>query len=489
MLYFSILSALYQIRLRSERPLHKKYRGRWQLYPAADGTYYVSERSYRELAASSAEDFKMLRSFQESDLPIRPVFPLATILHTLPPDDVQNEVLARALAEESDGRIPTPVYLGRTNEELPKSFTLDRPGGSRNYRWRLANKPPRMKQLHNSLKKLQARMNDPETRFVLSLGGGGLRLFAHASALKILDMLNSERRIDELWGCSGGAIAGLVYSLGVTPEMMEREGYDLYNERYDLLLSPSKVQVLKNLAIEWVMPSNPFALKGFIDAQNSIQKVVTRIAKSHELQVPFYSIAYNLHRKQNEVLTPLPVRKKDYGDLIHTVSAIDAVLASSSIPILYVPRIIKRGKSSHIYVDGGTAEEVPLISVYRKWKIDQKKRLTDKKKLFILAVNLFPQVSGWKIFRSKIMRRLPFVDILKWSSHVADLMRRARIEDHLHILRDDPKVEVWEIILPLRGLGVLDTKSIPRIIDSAHSSFLQQLLQIEEDRKIPAKGK
>ena len=68
-------------------------------------------------------------------------------------------------------------------------------------------------------------------------------------------------------------------------------------------------------------------------------------------------------------------------------------------------------------------------------------------------------------------------------------MRRARIEDHLHILRDDPNVEVWEIVLPLRGLGVLDTKSIPIIIDSAHSSFLQQLLQIEDDRKIPASGK
>ena len=166
------------------------------------------------------------------------------------------------------------------------------------------------------------------------------------------------------------------------------------------------------------------------------------------------------------------------------MSAIDAVLASSSIPILYIPRVIKRGKDSSVYVDGGTAEEVPLVSIYRKWRIDQKKQLTDKKKLFILAVNLFPQVSQWKMFRNKLFRRLPFVDILKWSSHVADLMRRARIEDHLHILRDDPNVEVWELVLPAKGAGVLDPKAIPQVIASAHASFIQQLLAWEAGKPI-----
>jgi hypothetical protein len=387
-----------------------------------------------------------------------------------------------ALASEKNGRIPTPVYLGRTDEEIKDSFVLDRPGGFRNYRWRLTERPPKLPELKHKLKKLKRRMSDPNTRFVLSLGGGGLRLFAHAAVLKILELIEGHENINEIWGCSGGSIAALMYSLGVNPDELEADGYDLYNERYDMILSPSKAQVLKNLAVEWFLPSNPFALKGFMDIQKAIQNAVTRLAKDKEVKKPLYCIAYNLHRKRNEVLTPLKVRKNVYGDLIHTVSAIDAVLASSSIPILYVPRVIKRGNTSQIYVDGGTAEEIPLVSVYRKWKIDQKKKLTSKKKLFILAVNLFPQVSGWKIFRNRLIKRLPFVDILKWSSHVADLMRRARIEDHLQILRDDPQVEVWELVLPLKGLGILDPKAIPRIIASGHTHFMRQLIALEEGK-------
>ncbi len=474
------MAAIYQIKLNSERPLVKRYQGHWKLHKARDKTYFITHSSHRRLMESFPEAFQVLRVFQAKDIPAKILYPYESILHSLPTPEVQVEILAKALSEEKGGRIPTPVYLGRTDENIPKSFILDRPGGRRNYRWRLATTPPKLPLLKDKLKKLKHRVTDKDTQFVLSLGGGGLRMFAHASVMKILDLIDELDSIDEIWGCSGGAIAALMHSLGVAPEALETDGYDLYNERYDLILSPSKAQVLKNIAAEWFLPSNPFMLKGFIDIQNTIQKAMQRLAKNKKAKVPLYCIAYNLHKKRNEILTPMPVKKKDYGDLIHTVSAIDAVLASSSIPILYVPRVIKHGKTSHVYVDGGTAEEVPLVSVYRKWKIDQKKGLTKKKKLFILAVNLFPQVSGWKIFRSKLMRKLPFMDILKWSSHVADLMRRARIEDHLQILRDDPDVEVWELVLPAKGMGILDPKSIPTIISSAHNHFMRQLVAIED---------
>lgn len=477
-----LLSTIYQLKLTSNRPLHGKYRSQWQLFEARDENYFASLRSYRNLKELLPDSFKVQRIFREADLPIQVFFPFESILHEMPPDEVQNEVLACALAEEKDGHIPTPVYLGRTDENLPESFVLDRPGGKRQYRWRFSLKQPKQTELKHHLKKLRRRMKDPETRFVLSLGGGGLRLFAHASVMKVIDMIEGRSHIDELWGCSGGSIAGLGYAMGVTPVTIEKEGYDLYNERYDILISPSKSQVIKNIAVEWLFPSNPFVMKGFVDIQKTIHDTVNRLTKGQELQIPFYAIAYNLHHKRNEVLTPVKTRKQDYGDYIHTVPAIDAVLASSSIPILYVPRIIKKGKTSHLYVDGGTAEEVPLVSIYRKWKLDQKKKLTDKKKLFILAVNLFPQVSGWKIFRNKIIKKLPFIDILKWSGHVADLMRRARIEDHLHVLREDPHVEVLEIVLPMKGPGVLNPKTIPKIISGAHSSFIKQLLNFEQGK-------
>lgn len=476
------MGTIYQIKLTSERPSRKRFSSFWHLHPASDGTFFVSERSHSQLKELFSEDFHIVRIFRDTKLPIRIVFPYEAILHSLPPSDVQNEILTRAFASEKGGRIPTPIYFGRTSEEIKDSFILDRPGGHRNYCWQLSEKPPHVIELKDKLKKLRHHMTDPSTRFVLSLGGGGLRLFAHAAVLKLMDILEGREMIDEIWGCSGGSIAALMYALGVSPAALEMDGYDLYNQRYDVILSPSKAKVLKNLLVDWFLPSNPFALKGFMDIQHVIQNAVTRLAKDKKVQKPLYCIAYNLHSKRNEVLTPLKVRKSDYGDLIHTASAIDAVLASSSIPILYVPRVIKRGKTSQIYVDGGTAEEVPLISVYRKWKIDKEKKLTNQKKLFILAVNLFPRVSGWKIFRHRLLRRLPFLDILKWSGLVADLMRRARIEDHLRTLRDDSQVEVWELLLPIKDLGVLDPKSIPRIISGAHTHFMKQLIELEEGK-------
>lgn len=478
------MTRVYQIKLLNKGLLRPKYASSFRLYPAADESYYLTELSHAQLKRLFSKEFSVLRVISDAKPLVVPIFPFGAVLHGLPPEEVIDEVRALALSQAQDGKIPFPVYLGRNHEASTETFIVDKPGGRRNYRWQLTHKPPKIVKLEDKLKKLKKRLDDPKTRFVVSLGGGGLRLFAHASVLKIVDHIAGAARVDELWGCSGGSIAGLGYAMGVKPEAIEREGYDLYNERYDLLVSPSKFQVLKNLAIDFALPGNPFMLKGFMDLQETIQNIFARLAKGKKVQIPFYCIAYNLHKKRNEVLTPLKVHKKDYGDLIHTVSAIDAVLASSSIPILYIPRVIKRGKDSSVYVDGGTAEEVPLVSIYRKWKIDQKKQLTDKKKLFILAVNLFPQVSQWKVFRNKLFRRLPFVDILKWSSHVADLMRRARIEDHLHILRDDPKVEVWELVLPAKGAGVLDPKAIPQVIATAHASFIQQLLAWEEGKPI-----
>jgi predicted acylesterase/phospholipase RssA len=482
------LAKVYQIKLLSDRPLYRRYRASWRLHPSKDESYYISSLSYQELKELAKKHFRTIRVFEIAEVPLRPVYPFEVILHGFPPDDVITEVMAKALAEETKGRLPTPIYLGRTNVQIGDSFVLDRPGGRRNYRWRFSLNPPKTTQLEDKLTSLKKRLRDKRSRVVLSLGGGGLRLFAHASVMKILDLLDARQHIDEIWGCSGGAIAGLVYSMGVAPDLIEKEGYDLYNERYNFILSPSKLQVLKNITSDWLLSSNPFTLKGFMDIQKSLQESIARLAEGRKIQIPFYSIAYNLHEKCNEILTPTQFKKSDYNGLMHRTEAIDAVLASSSIPILYVPRIIKRGKTECLYVDGGTAEEVPLVSVYKKWKIDRAKKMTDKKKLFVLAVNLFPQVSGWRIFRNRMFRKLPFIDVLKWSSHVADLIRRARIEDHLHVLREDPNVEVWELVLPVKGLGVLDPKEIPRIITGAHNSFIQQLLALDEGKPMKHVG-
>jgi hypothetical protein len=472
--------SIYQVRFFQEPPVLPRMREvPYRLHPGPSRTYFISETSCRNLHKAEIP-FKILKKMTPEEAGVGLRIPFDAVLYDLPPENVRAEVAAFTLSQSNDGKPSSIVYCGRSQEEIPGTFVLDIPGGKRTYRWRFEKEKERSLSVQERFPRLIRKMKDPEIRFVVSLGAGGLRFFAHSSLLKLLEAFGTDNEIDEIWGCSGGAVAGLLYTLGAKHGEMEKLGYDIYNQRYNLRLSPSKLDVLKNIVMDWLFPIQASNFKGFMDVQQTLREGIFRIAKKKHPSIPFYAIAYNVSLKRNEVLTPMPVMEKHYNGFIRHSTAMDAILASSAIPILFLPRVILHNKIPYTYVDGSVSEEVPLLSIYNKWVLDRKARLTKKKKLFIMAVNLFPHVSSWKPLGHFLLKHLPIVQYISVAAKLADFIRQSRIDEQIGVLKRDRNVFVAELSLPLQGFSILDPRAIPSVIEKAHGTFLNQLMRIED---------
>jgi len=443
------------------------------------GEYYASPHSLKQLSLQKIPH-RVLKRFSLTTLPIEVVYPARSFLFDAPDKDALFEAMAFAMSKRKGRRKIQLQYLGRRRDENTEAFTLDRPGGKRNYQWRIALRPEKIEDIRNQFPKIAKAIKNKKTKVILSFGSGGIRLFAHPSLMKFIDIMGLRDHIDEIWGSSGGAIAGLPYSLGVDPIVIEQEGYNLFNERYSFRLSPSKLDVMKNLITDTFLPASDSMLEGFLDCQNHLRELLEKHLKVTKKKIPFFCVAYNLKEKRNEVLTPEKVDPKMYVTPILQTDALDAVIASSAIPILYVPKKILRGDTEHEYIDGGTTEEVPLISPYRKWVRDRMHRKEKRKKLLILSVNLFPEIGNSKLFSHWVFKRIPALKVLHLSATYADLIRQARIDEHKGTLIRDRDVTFWEVALPKTGGGVVNTKVIPKIIETAQTTFYDQLREIEE---------
>lgn len=454
----------------------------FRLYSGPESSYYVTERSLKVLRKYRAP-FEIAKKFEPGKVNVGVIVPIESVLYSLPPDDIVAEVVAFALSRKDGGKPYHPVYVGRTAEKIRDSFVLDYPGGVRRYQWKWIERPRGFKlpTFADRFPKLMRMIKDPDTKFVISLGSGGLRMFAHASVFKLIEAMGVKKHIEEIWGCSGGAIAGMAYALGADPDTLEQEGYDLYQKKYDFRVNPSRSEVFKNFVVDMIMPGGSVNLEGFVDVRKSMEQSLARIAVHKKPFVPFYAIAYNMNTKRNEVLTPSRVRKNIYGGEIKHCSAINSVLASSAIPVVHVPRIVRRGRGSFTYIDGSMYEEVPLSSVYRKWQIDKRKRVAKKKKLFIFAVDLFYFISTASVFRKFPFNRMQLLRLLAEMMKLTDRARAARIREHKELINSDRNAHVVSVNLPtLSRHNCLDPRIIPVAIDRAHASFFNQLLKIEE---------
>lgn len=481
--HFELKRPIYKIHFLEPIPEHfKRENPNFRLYPVTKAVSFVSHSSLKSLESTDIK-FEVAEELAPEKAHTKVAFSLKAVLHEIPPNEVCEEIVALALSRKAKGERSNPIYVGRTAEELPDSFVLDRPGGRRRYRWvwNRRKTPRKMVSFEDRFPRLIEAVTDPDTRFVVSLGAGGLRMFAHPSIFRLIRALGVESAIEEIWGCSGGAIAGLAYALGADHQILEQEGFHLYHRKYDLTLSPSAPTVIKNLIIDHLFPGTRLSLDGFVDVQNAVQALLARVALYNKPSIPFYAIAYNLSLKRNEVLTPTKVNSKAYDGRIKYCSPINAVLASAAIPVLFVPKIIKRGQTQFTYIDGSLFEEVPLTSVYHKWQMDKKNRTTKKKKLFILAINLFPYFSTWKFFFTRyLVKFLPLLEFAGILARLADLVRRTRIDDQIQTINEDRNAYVAEINLPLLSkVNFLDPKIIPMVIDKARGSFFDQLVKLE----------
>ena len=161
----------------------------------------------------------------------------------------------------------------------------------------------------------------------IALSGGGVRGFAHLGILKALN----EKDIypDIISGTSAGALAGIFYADGYSPD----ESFEIF---YD------------NSIFKFTELGLP--KKGFLSI-DKVSKILRKHIKAktfEELEKPLTVAASNL--------TDGKVEYFNSGDII------DKVVASASIPVLFKPRIIN-GKT---FVDGGVFDNLPVAPIKDK---------------------------------------------------------------------------------------------------------------------------
>ncbi len=441
-------------------------------FRAPDGTYYLSDKALSRLRAAGI-GFEIVRELAEEDLPGRFLLPHDGAVCDPPPNDVRLSVLARLLAEErADGSVHIR-FLGRNRTIPADGFMLDRAGGSRGYVWQTvpADEAEQRLGLAQRFSALRGLACADDTRVVLALGSGGLKLFAHAPALRLFESIGLGNTIEEIWGSSAGALAGLLYSHGFSPHAIEQLGYDLYSGRYRLALRPSKLQLVRHLLRDAFMPSSGTATSGFVDVAHGLSAMLDRYCADVNARRPFYCTAFNLAEGRPQVLSPERVPDHLRG-FISRAEARDAALASAAVPLLFAPRVIAHEDGEVPYIDGSTTEDVPMCSAVRKWDLDRAAGIESRSRLVILYVKLTGGLGAYKTPAGRVgkLRLLQTVA----AAGIETMHQRA-----LALLQQRDDVELVGLELGNTAAHFFDTERIPSFIRAAKDLFPAQLAEIE----------
>lgn len=442
-------------------------------FQSADGSFYLTDEELADAAARGCR-YEVVRRVQEADLPVRFSLPHDGAVTDWPPEDARLAVLARLLAEDRANGSVEVRFLGRNRNVPADGFALDRAGGQRRYVWQIVPTEVHTARpaVQERFRTLRAICSDPGSRVVLSLGSGGLKLFAHATALRLFESLGLAENFAEVWGSSAGAMAGLLYAQGLSPHAIEQMGYDLYTGRVDLALRPSKLQFLRHLVRDALLPALGAAGAGFVDVADGLSRMLERYCGDVEPRLPFYCIAFNLRDCQADVLTPSAV-PPHLREFIVQADGRAAALASSSVPLLFVPRVIRRINQDAHYIDGSTTEDVPLHSIVRKWDLDRAHGVERRERLVVLYVKL---TGGLETYRTHPGR----IGKLRLMQTVAaagiETMHRRDVE----LLRRRPDVRLLGLELCDSSPDFFDTRRIAEFIRSAKECFPEQLVELEE---------
>lgn len=442
-------------------------------FQAPDGTFYLTDEELLD-ARRMGLRCEEIRRIYEADLPVRFSLPHDGAVTDWPPEDARLAVLARLLAEDRAGGAVHIRFLGRNRNVPPDGFALDRAGGQRRYVWQVipAEVHAARPALHDRFRHLRGLIADPSARTVLSLGSGGLKLFAHATAIRLFETLGLAEHFAEIWGSSAGAMAGLLYAQGLSPHAIEQMGYDLYTGRVDLALRPSKLQFLRHLVRDALLPTPGPSGAGFVDCAAGLSRMLERYCGALEPRVPFYAIAFNLLECRSEVLSPATV-PPHLAELMVQTEARAAALASSSVPLLFVPRVVRRGKHDTHYIDGSTTEDVPLHSVVRKWDLDRAAGRETRERLVIVYVKL---TGGLESYRSHPGR----IGKLRLMQTVAAAGIETMHRRDLEILRRRPDVRLVGLELSDSSPDFFETRRIAEFVRAAKECFPDQLAAHEE---------
>ena len=161
----------------------------------------------------------------------------------------------------------------------------------------------------------------------LVLSGGGTRGFAHLGVLKALN--ESGIFPDVISGSSAGALIGVLYADGYSPE-----------DIFKLMNTTSR--------LHYIRPTVPREGLLQISGIERILKENLHAQRFEELKIALYVTATDLNNGKAEYFSE--------GNLLSTV------IASASIPVLFNPVII----NNIYYVDGGVLDNLPVKPIEDK---------------------------------------------------------------------------------------------------------------------------
>jgi NTE family protein len=218
-------------------------------------------------------------------------------------------------------------------------------------------------------------MPEVKYRTGIVLSGGGARGFAHLGVLQALN--EADIFPDIVSGTSAGALAGALYCDGQSP-----------NEILKIMKRQSKLDYMRPI----VPRDGLLQISGVVKLLENYLKAKT----FDELKVPLIVCATDLNNGKSVYISK--------GELI------TAVIASSSIPVLFKPVIINK----IYYVDGGVLDNLPIKPIQNKcnlllgsfvnpvgyeesisglitiairvFMLDQTKEMLEKKKYFDLLI-------------------------------------------------------------------------------------------------------
>jgi hypothetical protein len=467
---------IFQVRVPSEWSRERRETGLDEeifRFRSPDGFYFVEDSAF-EVAREDGLELEVVREIDESEIPVRFLPSEQGVLFDVPPEEARLAVLARLLAEDRARGEEHIRFIGRHCTVPADGFELDRAGGRRRYVWQVipAHEAGQTSMLADRLPRLRALLTDPDSRLVLSLGSGGLKLFAHATAFRLLEELGVDDSTDEVWGSSAGAVAGLLYSHGLSPAAIEQTGYDLYSGRYDLAIHPSKSRVLRQLLREALLPSRQVSHAGFADCTESLARMLDRYCATFRPRRSLYCVAFNLADCRPEVLTPHPI-PPHLEELMVQTDALEAALAASAVPLLMIPRRVRIGEREVPYVDGSATEEVPLHSVVRKWDLDREAGVETRQRLVLLYVKL---TGTLEIYRTKHGR----ISKLRLLQTIASAGMETMHQRDVALISTRPDIELLSLRLPGSSPDFFEMRRIPEFIRLSREVFPDQLLEIEE---------
>jgi predicted acylesterase/phospholipase RssA len=395
------------------------------------------------------------------------------------PDDVATEARLLLYADPElelefmgRGRVGHQRALPAAEQHL---LSLDRAGGRRYYMFRRLvapkdGKDERLTRVTSRYLAWHKWLNDPEARVVLSLGGGGFRLFAAIPVLKAIEQISGDRnRIAEVWGSSGGAFLGYAYAAGFPLDALDQFAFDLYNGRVPHLQNGSITSIVRSRVRAAVS-----SLRGDEPPPEMVDWLV-ELEKRHPPATrlgprPFYAIASSTERVGLTALTSKDHIVPGCEEFMVECEPHLAVAASTAVPFVLRPVKGIGDRPNEVWFDGSISDENPLALPYVKWLRERARGGDVPKKLKIVLVNLNLRASESSALRAvgklPVLRKLGVVDE---GSRVVDMLLDSKTTTNIRIVTATPGVEILSAKLNLGWLNAQGPREIAKAVRSGRS--------------------